>query len=252
VILARRLQNQAAVADALRSLGWAELRQGAYGEAEAHAQESLAIFQTLGDRIGAAKTADLLGAIARESGDYERALGYQREAQALLQGAGAPGAEAVLLNNMGEVARAMGDYALAQRYYQQSGERSAALDDLLSVQVASLNLGHTAAALGDDAEARARFHEALRLAREMNVVPVLLDALAGLAGVLARTSQVEQALEILGAIHRHPSLTSETRPAIEQVRTILAGRYSAQQIEAGLACGESLPLEQLVSGLQSQ
>ncbi|MGE5602904.1 MAG: ATP-binding protein [Nitrososphaerales archaeon] len=245
--LARQLGNQSGMADALRSLGAAEFRQGAYAEAEAHALESRAMFESLGDRRGMAKAADLLAAVARETGDYERALGIYREAQALLQDTGAAGAEATLLNNMGDLARAKGDYAQAQRDYQESGVRSAKLGDLLGIAVVSLNLGHTAARSGDDAAARVRFHEALRLAREMAVVPVQLDALAGLAGVLARAGEIDRPLEILGLIENHPALAGETRPAVEQGLAVLRTRCSEEQIAAGLARGKALRLDEVVA-----
>ena len=226
---------------------------GSYAEAEKKALESRAIYEAIGDRMGIARAADLLASVAnRGYADHERALNLYREALSFVRAAGARGAEAPLLNNMAEVVRAMGDQAQAQRYYREAGALSAELGEPLGVAVASVNLGHVAAAQGDDREARAHYREVLQLAREMGDVSLLLDALAGLAGVLERAGQVEQALEVLGLVANHPALADDTRQLVEQSLATLRGQCSQEQVATGLARGRDLRLEEVVAGIVMQ
>ncbi len=165
---------------------------------------------------------------------------------------GARGTEAILLNDMGVVAYDLGDYAGAQRYYRAAGALSTELGDRVGVLYAAINLAHAAVTLQDDREARLRYLEALALARELQVLPLLLESVAGLAGIHARAGQVDRALELLGLVVGHPALHDDARITIEQALEVPRARYSEQEIEAGLARGRNGRLDVVVAALLSQ
>ncbi len=248
--LARQTGNQAGTARTLIGLGSIDTRQGAYREAEGKLTEGRALYEALGDRCGLAMALDRLAVVAYLGlGDYPRALALDQQALALFQEIGARGLVASVLGNLGEIFRSMGDYVQAQRYYRESMAISSEVGDKYLAVVLTNNLGHTAAALGEDDQARAYYHEALPLAHELGMLPFLLDSLVGLAGILARSGQVEPALGLLGLAANHPALFDEVRLLIEQPLELLRTQCSPEQVEAGLARGKEMQLETVVADL---
>jgi hypothetical protein len=77
--------------------------------------------------------------------------------------------------------------------------------------VALNSLGHVTAALGDYETCKACYYEALQIARDIQTIPLTLEALAGLAAPLAQEGQISRAAELLTLALEHPSSTKETR-----------------------------------------
>ena len=250
--LAYEVGDRARVALTLVGLSWVDIRQGAYQEAEVRLTESIAIGQALADRQLLARALGGLSVVAKLGWqDSERARNLAREALALAQAIGARGRVVILLINLGEAARLGGNYAEAERYCHEAIEVSKEIGDRFNVIVATTNLGHVVTALGDDSAARVSYHEALRMATAMAILPLMLENLAGLSGILARSGEVERALELVGLAATHPSLYDETRPLLEQTLDDLRAQISPEQIATGLERGRALNLDAVVQALMA-
>ena len=138
-----------------------------------------------------------------------------------------PGASAALVN-LGETARRQGDYRSAQQFYEASLEIDRQIGDELLEAMTLGNLGHTAQACGEYLAAEQYYRLGLKTAVAIESVPDMLDGLAGLAGVLARTGRQEAAREVLGVVLHHPALEEESRLIAEQALAILL----PQQVQA--------------------
>jgi class 3 adenylate cyclase/tetratricopeptide (TPR) repeat protein len=253
IALARQIGDKARLAHALLNLGWVYFKQGAYLEARTGFEEGLALHQELGNRQGQARALDGLGSVAVMLGEYKEARSLYLETQVLHRELGDRRGEATALSNLGEAARLQADYAAAQSYYLESLPIAKETGNRFNVAITLGNLGHAAAALGDYATARSYYGEALQGAMAIGTIPFALDALAGLASVQEHTGQPEQALELLGLVMNHPSLTDETRqqfvkPILARLRAVLP----AEAIEAGLERGKLLQLETVVAEILRQ
>ena len=76
---------------------------------------------------------------------------------------------------------------------------------------------------------------------------VTLDALIGLATLMAIENDVEQAVEVLALVRGAARIDRRTETKAEQLLTELEARLSVAQFAAALACGRALELGATVS-----
>ncbi len=246
--LAHQADDWVRIARILHELGWLNIRQGAYSAARDDFGESLTLCQALGDRRGLARALSGLGAVAQMLAEYEEAKAHYTEGILLCRELGDRLGTARTLGNLGEAARLQGDYATAQRCYQESLGIGKEIGAQWVAAITLDNLGHVSAALGDYGAATPYYLEAIQIAMSIKAIPVALDSLAGLTGVMAaRTGQSGRRLELMGLILHHPSLTSETRLAIEPILDDLRTKLPPDVVEAALERGKLLDLEQVVA-----
>jgi hypothetical protein len=108
------------------------------------------------------------------------------------------------------------------------------------------NLGHTLVALGDRAAARRCFQETLTVAMEMQIMPVVLDGLAGVAALQATEGRGQAAYGMLQQIMNHPAANRETRDRAERLCTALEAELTPEQIAAVREQAQTVSLETLV------
>jgi predicted ATPase/DNA-binding SARP family transcriptional activator len=161
--------------DLLRSLeSWEEVAWGnrtavAMGavqdgaKAERLLQESLAIYQEMGDAPEAALVCFLLGSLALRHKAYHMAEQYCHRA---LESDDVRG---VVLYCMGNIAYELGEYDKARRLYQESLILCQEVGYRIAVATIHNYLGNVALATGEYGEARAQHETALGMFREMNV-----------------------------------------------------------------------------------
>jgi predicted ATPase/class 3 adenylate cyclase len=244
--IARRLGAQSKIAHALYSLGWLDIRQGTYRVARGLLAESRAIYQALGDRRGLADALNGLGTAALNLGEYEQTRALYQESLSLFHEVSDRPGESATLVNLGEAARRQGDYPAARQYYEAALKIDHEIGNELLAAMTLGNLGHTALACKDYATAEGYYRKGLQTAVFINDIPDILDILSGLAGVLAQTNRMEQALMILGLVLHHPGLEDESRPIAEQTLAALQVVLPPDVVEAGLVRGRGQPLETAV------
>ena len=77
--------------------------------------------------------------------------------------------------------------------------------------------GLACALAGELGEAKRVYVEALRLSREIESMPLMLEALAGVAELNLQTGSYEQASELSSFLRSHPSSTHETRDRADRI-----------------------------------
>ncbi|HEU5100276.1 MAG TPA: tetratricopeptide repeat protein, partial [Roseiflexaceae bacterium] len=158
---------------------------GRYDDAQRHSRESLAIERELGNRWGTVFTLISLGRVAQALGEYQQARRYFEEGLAIRQGLNDLRGVALCLNQLGDIATALGDHGDARWRYQESLALFKEIGNRAGVATTMTRLGYCELALHDLTAARDYFFAALRVAWETQAVPRTLEALAGLATVLA-------------------------------------------------------------------
>jgi hypothetical protein len=100
-------------------------------------------------------------------------------------------------------------------HFQEIGERWS-LGRVLN------HLGDTCLAQGAHAEARQHFQAALQMAHDTQAIPIVLDALARLADLLAHDGERELAFDAAAQIMDHPASTAEVRRRARRLQADLA------------------------------
>lgn len=244
--LAIQVGDKLANAKAGYRLGIVAFYRGDYPLAARRFEESLAVSQELGDRYGVAGSLNTLGLVALYQGDYGEATRCFEEALAIGRELGNRDAIGKFLGNLGLVAEKQGNHPLAIQRYEESlsilreiGARHAALLNVL-------NLGDVATAQGDDARAGRYYREALVEALGLSALPIALGTLRGMAKVLARSGEHLHAAELLGLALSHPASDAEMRQQAEPVLSDLRTTLSPEQLEAAMARGKGMTLEEVL------
>lgn len=171
LLLSRDAQNQrvtpAVRAKALRACGALATEQGDYAPAVTLAEESLGLFQELGDRLSVGTLRTVLGNIAKYQTDFARARCLYTDALALFRELGDKRNISVSLNNLGNLAKEQGDYGRAMSIYEESLVLKPELGDPRGIAIVLSNIGTMAHAQGDDRRAAAAGEESVALLREL-------------------------------------------------------------------------------------
>lgn len=285
----RPLDVPTALVEALTFSGIVVYLMGDYAQARRYIDEGLATAEVIGDDWFRALCLTNQGVIARMRGDFQEAydrlhvavaawratgdprftafglnflslstitLGHYAEAEGLLE-------ESLTLNasigdrwglgtahrNLGLVAQAQGDHTRARARFQQSLEAFTDLGAQWDVARTLADYGRTAAALGMTAEAEGMWHTALRLVFGARGMPVMLDAIVGLADLRAQHGQVEQAYEWLLFASTSSASAQETKDRAGRMCLELEARLRPEQVGAAHARARALSLEALVTSL---
>ena len=165
--------------------------------------------------------------------EYEQANIYLKEAlQLARQDVQNPLILARALNAQGENLRHSRHFQEAAPYYEESLQVYKEAGHRYAMTAVPLNLGHAAFAMGNLELAEKHYLGVLEASLRIKHTMIMLEALAGLAGIVSRRGLPEQAASLLGLVLRHPSVSGETRvliaqPVVEEITRTLSERAYA-------------------------
>ncbi len=166
--LYQTLGDRWGTARVLGDLGWIALRSGVYDEAKQLHEESLAIGQSLGDQGGILRSLGALIVIALYQGRLEESERLARESLAISQETGNRVGIAYRLGGLGEVLLWLGKFAEAHSRIEESVAIFNDLGFRSGLVGSNLELGFTKMHLGRYGQARAQGQMGLTLAREFD------------------------------------------------------------------------------------
>jgi tetratricopeptide (TPR) repeat protein len=202
------------------------LSLGEYAEARQSYQESLTTCKELGDRRGVAVRLVNLGPVANAQGEYQEAKRLYQWGLAVYKELDDRRNVATTLGNLGVVAEKLGEYAEAERLHRQSLMVSREAGDRYETANGLNNLGFALCALAEYHEAEKCFREALMIAADTQAASVTLEALVGIAMLLTKEEEKDQALELVGYVIHHPALHGEIQSRAEQLFSELKSHFT--------------------------
>ena len=155
-------------AKALNGLGLIASQQNDYTTAHGALQESLTLYNALGDPAGLAESLNCHGRLAMALSQYAEARSYFERSLLLCRKIGDLWGVGANLSNLGTVARSMGDANAVKAFYDESLTLYRGLGDLAKVASVAGNLGVIALDLKDYVTARTLFAESLKTFRQLN------------------------------------------------------------------------------------
>jgi serine/threonine protein kinase/tetratricopeptide (TPR) repeat protein len=247
--VAESIEDRAARSMSMNNLGLVALRQGNYVDATEYFKETLGISRESGERWKVASALYNLGTLAGIQGNLSLANDYFEQSLNMCRSIGDRRGIGLALENIGFVAQLQGDFAKATQHLAESLSIARAIGNRQGSANTLVNLGHLSTAQGEAAQAVSCYLESLQVAREIKAVPLMLEAICGLARL---ESEPVNALMWLGVVIGHPSASQETRDLVEQVLSQLRETHSSEEIDAGIARAQGVSLDSVVEQLLQQ
>ena len=101
------------------------------------------------------------------------------------------------------------------------------------------NLGNASCALGDHQASARYFNQAVQLALALHAIPRALDALSGMAILLAQRGDHERAVERAALCLHHPASQKQTQIRAARLLAQVAEQLSAEAIAAAQERGRA-------------
>ena len=187
---------------ALLGLGIVSLSQGDYVRLKELSEESLSSFREIGDKLGIAMSLGDLAAQASYQGDHERAKALIEESLALNRELGNKTGVLGSLLGLGRVVLKQGDPERAKELYKEGLTLSRELGEKRHIANSLRLLGFVALGGEDHNRATQLLKESLVIYRELGIKQYIADCLEGLAGVAALQGGPELGTRLLGAAER--------------------------------------------------
>jgi tetratricopeptide (TPR) repeat protein len=153
---------------------------------------------------------------------------------------------------LGIVAQAQGKHQQAVDMFHKSLDTLTELGGSWWVARVLADMSWSIFALGKDSEAEHTWCESLRIAVDIRGTPVALEALVGLASLLAKRNDMEYALELLLMVLNHPASFQKTKNHAADLRADLEAQMTSQQVEMALARVQAKTFEDVVGELLEQ
>ncbi len=206
------------IAASLNGLGLSARDRGDYSSAHSYFERSLACWRMLPDRQALARCLHNLAYVVNAMGDYRRAKWALHEATQIFEQVGDRSGAAWSISQQGDLAREHGELTAAHALYQRALATFRQAGDVWGVGRALADLGSIACEQGDAPAAHESYREAMELFGSLGYRRGIARALEGCACLAVRQKQSARALKLAGAAAHLRQLTSAFLARAEQSR----------------------------------
>jgi tetratricopeptide (TPR) repeat protein len=175
---------------------------------------------------------NFLGQSALALGRFDEARKALEESVELNTSVGARWNLGHAFQGLGAVAQAQGEHQRAVDLFLKAIDTFTELGGLFYIGQSLAQMGRSLFALGNDVEAERIWRESLRIAAEIHGVPVVLEALVGIASLRAKRGETQSAFELLLIVLKHPACDQDTKNRADLLRAELEPRLTPTQIES--------------------
>jgi predicted ATPase/DNA-binding XRE family transcriptional regulator/uncharacterized membrane protein (DUF2068 family) len=205
---------------------------GQSGDQHARLQAAVAEWRAVGDPRFIAYGLNFLGQSALALGRFDEARKALEESVELNTSVGARWNLGHAFQGLGAVAQAQGEHRLAAELFRKAVDTFTELGGLFYIGQGLAQMGRSLFALGNDVEAERIWRESLRIAAEIHGIPVVLEALVGIASLRAKRGKSQSALELLLIVLNHPACDQETKNRASALQAELEAQLTSQQVGA--------------------
>lgn len=237
------------LARAYNALGILAGTRGQYPQARDFFVQGLETFRAIGDRAGTARTLHNLSILSYIEQDFVKTRDLRLECLQICRAIGFQWGISSELKHLADVEKVLGNHRQAHAYYEESLAHSQRSGDRKSMVYTLDSLAGLALAQKDLSQARRYYFEALTLAQELELLPVVVDLLCGIAELLAESGQTETALEMLAFVSQHPAADRQTASKAQALLENLSATLPADLSAAAQARGRQAQIEALLEKL---
>jgi len=234
------------VAKTYSDLGYVAMMQNNFAAAEEYLEQGLTISHSINYRAGVAAVLMLLGIVSHFRNKTPQSVEYFLESLSISREIGDQKAEADTLHNLGSYAILRQDYDDAERWLTQSLGIYDSLNFRLGVAATLVKLGYAALGTGYTAIARQYFRESLSEAKELQAIPLELEAIIGLARITAHQGNIAQALEWVSVVLNHPSANPDVKSMAQRLFAELYSLLPPSEVDTHLSSGRKMDIDALI------
>ncbi len=216
--LYEELGDQSGIAASLNALAVSARDRGDYAAAQSNFERSLACWRLLPDRLAMARCLHNLANVVKGRGDYARARWALREATDIFEELGDRTGAAWSINQLGDIARAQGDMVSARGMYQRALLAFREVGDPWGSARSLTDLGYIDCEQGDHEAARAAYREALEIFSGLGHRRGMARALEGSACLALARGHASRALTLASAASHLRQQISAPLPQAEQLK----------------------------------
>jgi len=248
---ARVVKDKWLAAYGIYNLGYVDRLMGEYGIGYEQMQDGLKLWREIGDPHSISLGLNFLVTTQIKLERYEEAKASMRESIALSEKTKNRWGMGTAYRYFGLVTLAEGKYLEAQDYFQKSLEIFGEYFEGWDIAQSMIYLGDATLMSGDLNRSEKIYLDALRIAKEAQSLPLMLDALAGLMLFYMRSGKYEQAWDFSYIVLNHPSAVQETRDRAFQIQQDLENHLSGEQIQTLKMGTSDLSVDNMTNGLIS-
>jgi predicted ATPase/transcriptional regulator with XRE-family HTH domain len=240
---------------ALLNLGRVAYTLGDYDEGRRLLEESLAMKRVVGSKIRSTECLELLGEIAFAQGQFAEAEARFREALVIVPSLSQRERLGLSLARLGATVLAQDRLGQAAELFAESLAIAEECDNAHGIAFAHVRLGFLALRQTAPEAARRHWHTALVVVsqhQDRAHLLVMLDALIGLAALLAQVGDTDGAVELLALVHLLSRIDHHTQLRAEQLLADLQTRLSEARFAALQARGKALQLGDVIAELLAE
>ena len=193
--LARGMDDEPALALALRIVGEAYRVLNDYERSFDYFAEAIRLYEDLGDSAGLGRTLYLAGISYRLISDYSKALEYQFRAHQASEQAGSRSGMAAALNDIAITYGELGQNSKALEFYQQVLLILEEDGDEMSVARIQNNIGNFYRQQGEPAQALEYFRRSLKIKEKLDDKYGIANTIGNIGQTHQDVGELEQALE---------------------------------------------------------
>ena len=216
--LYEELGDQSGIAASLNALAVSARDRGDYAAAQGNFERSLDCWRMLSDRVASARCLHNLANVVKVRGDYARARWALREAAEIFEQLGDRTGAAWSTNQLGDIAREQGDLAAARGLYQRALSVFREAGDPWGSARSLTDLAYIDCEQGEHLAAHARYREALEIFVGLGHRRGMARALEGYACLALIRGHAVRALKLVGAAAHLREVISAPLPLAEQSR----------------------------------
>ncbi len=216
ISLYEELGDQWGIAVSLNALAVSARDRGDYASAQSSFERSLACWRMLSDRLAMARCLHNLANVVKIRGDYPRAQWTLREATNIFEELGDHSGAAWSINQQGDIAHAQGDLAAARELYQQALSAFREMGDQWGSARSLTDLGFIDCEEGKLSDCSRGIPRSTRNFRRSRTRRGMARALEGTACLALARGNAARALKLGAAAAHLRSLISAPLPQTEQ------------------------------------
>lgn len=216
--LYEELGDQWGIAASLNALAVSARDGGDYSSAQLNFERSLACWRTLSDGLATARCLHNLANVGRVRGDYSGAQLALREATNIFEELGDRSGAAWSINQQGDIAREQGEVAVARELYQDALTAFREAGDRWGSARSLADLGYVCCVQGDYGSAHAAYRESLSLFVDLGHRRGLARTLEGLACLALARGFAARALRLAAAAAHLRQTIGAPLPKAEQLK----------------------------------
>ncbi len=214
--LYEELGDHSGVAASLNALAVSARDRGDYSSAERNFERSLACWRMLSDRLAIARCLHNLANVVKVRGDYPRARWALRQATDIFEELGDSSGAAWSINQQGDIARATGDMAAARGLYQRALSAFREAGDPWGSARSLTDLGYIGCERGDHLAGHVAYREALEIFAVLGHRRGMARVLEGYACLALAQGHAARALTLAAAAAHLRRLIGAPLPQAEQ------------------------------------